>query len=294
MNKLPLEAALVVNVASRTGERQFATAKELLRAAGVKLVQTHAAKTAASLEKAVNRAVAKGVPLVIIGGGDGTISLVSKLLIGTKTALAVLPLGTANSFARALGIPLQLSEAVNVILEGRITKVDLGKVGDHHFAGCASIGLAPQIARSVPAEVKAWGGRLGYLVWASIQFGKFNAFSTSITVDGKTKSMEAVEIRIANGGFHGGVELVESASLRSGQIVVQVVLGRRRRDLLRDWAGRLAGARKRQKRTMEFCGSRIEVATSPVMNVSIDGEVLSSTPVLASVRAKAISVIAPR
>src|SRR3546814_18304232 len=90
---------------------------------------------------------------MILGGGDGTISGLVDHLVGTGTALGVLPLGTANSFARTLGIPLDIAGAVEVLRTGTRKRIDLGMIDKDYFANCAAIGISPQIARSEERRV---------------------------------------------------------------------------------------------------------------------------------------------
>ncbi|MCV5420656.1 diacylglycerol kinase family protein, partial [Escherichia coli] len=78
-------------------------------------VEAHAVDEPEDLEPTVERALAKRPDLLILGGGDGTISGLVDLMVGTDTILGVLPLGTANSFARTLGLPLDLDGAIDVL-----------------------------------------------------------------------------------------------------------------------------------------------------------------------------------
>ena len=165
------------------------------------------------------------MPLVIIGGGDGSLLAAVEHLADTGTALGVLPLGTANSFARSLGIPLDIEGAARVIAQGKVRRVDLGTIDGRPYPGCASIGLAPEIAQTVPNGLKAWAGRPGYLLWAVRQLARFHAFQLTVEEGANRETFDAVEVRIANGPFHGGIELVEDAELNSGRIIVQAVIG---------------------------------------------------------------------
>jgi diacylglycerol kinase family enzyme len=206
----------------------------------------------------------------------------------------MLPLGTANSFGRTLGVPLDLASAVAVIAAGEARRIDLGMIDDDYFANCASIGIAPQIAETVPHGLKAWLGRPGYLVWAARQLVRFQSFKLVVGEGDTAETLDAVEVRIANGPYHGGVELVDEARLDSGQIVVQVVTGRTRRDLVLNWAASWANFGVRHRMTREFTGTSIRIATDPPLPISIDGEVLAHTPVTAKIARRAIRVAAPR
>src|SRR3546814_9635967 len=101
--------------------------------------------------------------MVCVGGGDGSRSSAVDFFVGHDCVIALLPLGTANSFARTMGIPLDLEGAIGVIAGGRRRRIDLGMIDGDYFANCAAIGLSPLIAESVPHGFKAWAGRVGYL-----------------------------------------------------------------------------------------------------------------------------------
>src|SRR6476469_3593196 len=90
------------------------------------------------------RAIAKrGDALIVVGGGDGTISAAASVLAGTETLLGVLPLGTLNHFARDLGIPAELDEAARLIAKGKHRRVDVAEMNEHLFINNSAIGLYP-------------------------------------------------------------------------------------------------------------------------------------------------------
>lgn len=81
---------------------------------------------------------------VMVGGGDGTFNLAANLMAGSQVALALLPLGTFNHFAKDAGVPLDPVEAFKAALEGSIADIDLGQVNDRYFLNNSSIGLYPE------------------------------------------------------------------------------------------------------------------------------------------------------
>lgn len=105
--------------------------------------------------------------------------------------------------------------------------------------------------------------------------------------------MWATEARIANGSHHGGVELVENASLDSGHIIVQAVTGKRVIGLAWSWFATLFKLSSRQQTYTEFRGRNIRFETRPRLNISVDGEVSARTPVTVTVARGAIEVAAP-
>ena len=291
---LPREAALIVNAHSRKGEALFHEAKEKLEAAGVTLLSAHAVRDPSTINDVVREAVAAGAPMVIVGGGDGSMSGTVDEVVGKDCVFAVLPLGTANSFARTLGLPLDVDGAVRVIATGERRRIDLGMIDDDYFVNAASLGLSPMIGETVPPKLKRYLGRIGYLAWALKCSISFRAFRLILTEGSTERRMWSTEVRILNGGYHGGVELSESADVNSGNIIIQAVVGRSRLRLAWDWYKKFFKLRDRDAHTEEFSGRSFRLDTRPRLRISIDGEVLARTPVTVRVAADAVEIAVPR
>lgn len=127
-------AVLIVNTYSRRGERLFFRAIDQLTAQGITIAAAYPVRDPVRLPEVINEAISRGHQLVVVGGGDGTISSIVDSFAYQDVVLGLLPLGTGNSFARTLGIPLSLEGAVDVIAHGKVADVDLGKVGEDYFA----------------------------------------------------------------------------------------------------------------------------------------------------------------
>ena len=115
---------------------------------------------------ALRRAVADGLPRVLVAGGDGTLASAASVLAGTATALAVLPGGTLNHFARDHGIPADLDEALQVAERGPVKAVDVGYLNDQLFLGTSSVGAYVRFVQTRD-RLERW---LGYWV-ASVAAG---------------------------------------------------------------------------------------------------------------------------
>lgn len=289
MTQTPRSATLIVNTQSRKGSDLFDEARQLLEAGGI-TVDAHPLKNPKDLQPTVEQAVKDGAEMIIVGGGDGSLSSSVDYLVDSDTVFALLPLGTANSFARSVGIPLDLPGAVDVIVNGTVRKVDLGMIDEDYYANCAAIGLAPLIAETVPHWLKRWFGRAGYLSWAAVSLARFKPFR--LYVDGE--EVKAVEVRIANGPFQGGTEVVDEADVMSGDIVVQVVVGTTRAALLWSWFASTLRLPHRKATTREFRGTSIQVQTEPPLPISIDGEIAAHTPVTAHVASKSLKMAIPQ
>lgn len=289
---LPKQAILVVNAHSRKGREAFDEARSKLAAAGVRLLDSHAVEDPSQMDSVMIAAIT-AAPMVIVGGGDGSLSSSVDHFLGQDTVFAILPLGTANSFARTLGVPLDLDGAIKVIANGRARRIDLGCIDGDYFVNAAALGLSPMIAETVPHKLKRYLGRVGYLGWALRCAVKFQPFRLTVTHNGKCERMWATEVRIANGTHHGGAEMIESAELDSGEIVVQAVTGKSVAGLAWSWFAILFKLSGREQTVTEFRGREMRIETRPRLNISIDGEVTARTPVTVSVARGAIEVAAP-
>ncbi len=294
MKTLPREAALIVNAQSRKGEALFAQAREKLEQAGVRLIAAHAVRNPEQMAQKVRDAVTGGAPMMIVGGGDGSLSGTVDELVGSPCVFAVLPLGTANSFARTLGLPLDLDGAVDVIAHGRRRRIDLGMIEEDYFVNAASMGLSPMIGDTVPHKLKRYLGRVGYLMWAVKCSVGFRAFRLVIDDGTSERRMWSTEVRILNGPFHGGVELSDEADVDTGEIVVQAIVGRSHMRLAWDWYAKFFKLRDRNAHTEEFRGASFRLSTQPPQRISIDGEVLAKTPVTVKIAGSAIEVAVPK
>jgi YegS/Rv2252/BmrU family lipid kinase len=290
---VPREAVLVVNAASRKGRDLFREAKAKLEAAGIRITTAYPVKNPRKLTATMRQAVASGTPMVIVGGGDGSLSSSVDFLVDRDCVFALLPLGTANSFARTLGIPLDLDGAIATIVRGRRRRIDLGVIDGDYFANTAAMGLSPLVGDSVPHKLKKYLGRVGYLVWGLWCLLRFRPFRLTVDDGSRTHEVMALEVRIANGRFVGGIEVVEDAHVESGDILVQAVVGHARRILIWNWIAMLARLPARRENTKDFRGRKLRIATDPPLAISIDGEVCGKTPATVEIAARAIEVVVP-
>lgn len=286
-------ALLIVNTRSRSGRDLFTNARHQLAERGIALDDAFAVRQPERLPEIVRDAVRRRHPLVVVGGGDGTISSVVDYLAHSDTALGVLPLGTANSFARTLGIPLDLKGAIGVIADGKVARVDLGRVGGDLFANAAAIGLPSVINAGIPLGLKRRLGRLGYLIYGAYALLTYRPFRCEVASARERHSLDALEVRVVNGSYLGGILVAEAASVESEDIVVQVITGTRRSTLVDTWFREARGVPLPPGRIETFRAREFAISTEPVRPVSIDGEVLTRTPIRCSVARQALRVMVP-
>ena len=286
-------AVLIVNTRSRQAARAYAGAKRRLTEAGIVLEAAYPVRNAERLHEIVREEFSRGSRFIIVGGGDGTISSVVDHFAYTNVVFGVLPLGTANSFARTLGIPLDLPGAIDILVNGKVADVDLGKINEDYFANGSSIGMPAIIGRATPHGLKKWLGRGAYVLVGASRFIRYRPFRCIVTIDGQANTFEALDVRIANGGYQGGVLVAPEAHLESGKIVIHIHEGSSRWALAKEWARVAFGAPFDPGRIAILKARSLTIDTAPIQHVAIDGEVITRTPIQVSVARNALLLMAP-
>jgi diacylglycerol kinase family enzyme len=108
-------------------------------------------------KRALDTAEAGEIDAIVVGGGDGTIRTVAGLTAGRNVSLGVIPLGTFNHFAKDLGIPLEIEDAIATIASAEIRFVDVGEVNEIVFINNSSIGLYPELVLTRDAQIRQRG-----------------------------------------------------------------------------------------------------------------------------------------
>lgn len=288
-----MKLALIVNASSRRGGDLFAEAERILSSSGQNLILSEAVPQPDLIPDAIDRAVKAGAERIVLGGGDGTISSSSKQIADAGVEMAVLPLGTANSFARSVGVPLDVAGACRLALEGSARRADLGILGDHHFTNVAAIGLPAQIGRTIPDGLKRVLGRSAYLFWALYKLMRFRGFTCTVDDGSGASTHEVVEVRVANASNLGSLEAVPDADPEDHEIVVQLVRGTTNWQLAKEWAAMAVGQAPEIGEVKEIRGTRIHIETRPPQPVSVDGEVLARTPAEVRVAPAALRLVMP-
>ena len=245
------------------------------------------------------RAVAeRGDPLVIVGGGDGTISAAASALVGTETKLGIIPLGTLNHFARDLGIPADLGEAAKLIASDKERRVDVGEVNERLFINNSAIGLYPLMVIDRDLQRKRLGRskRLAMIVASLRMLMRFNHHRLTLTInEERTGRVDTPLLFVGNNNYRIDIGAPgRRESLDDGQLCVMVMRKKTRRGFLAASLRAFFG-RSRNDDMVRLDGVerlRVAVARHHVA-VSLDGEVASAEPPLDyRIRRRALRVIA--
>lgn len=232
--------------------------------------------------------------LVIIGGGDGTLSAAADALLETQLPLGIWPMGNANDLARTLGIPPVLVDAAGVIAEGRTRQIDLGRVNGRHFFNVASIGLSVDIADRLTGEEKRRWGALAYVrhAWETAHTAK--RFHARVTCDQLTEELELIQVAVGNGRHYGGgMTIVDDAAINDGRLDLYALPPHPRWRLIALVPALRWGTHRPIADVHSRHGARITIETKRQMPVNVDGEVVTETPADFTIVRDAITVFAP-
>jgi diacylglycerol kinase family enzyme len=244
------------------------------------------------------RAARENPPMIVAGGGDGTLNAIASVVAGSSTAMGVLPMGTLNHFAKDLQIPLELEAAIRTIADGHVAQVDVGEVNGRVFINNSSLGLYPQIVRHRETQQRRLGrGKWPALAWASLTVLRRSPFlNVRLNVDDEQLRIKTTFVFIGNNEYvMEGFNIGQRARLDRAQLSVYVSHGRGRGGLialaLRALFGRLHQARDFQALTAQT----IEVSTRHArLHVATDGEVtLMDTPLEYRILPGALRVLVP-
>lgn len=249
----------------------------------------------------IRAAVDEGVRRIVAAGGDGTVSLVANGLAEAEAldlvALGVLPLGTANDYARSLGLPLDPEEAIEVIRTGRARRVDLGHVdglGSRWFVNVAVGGFGGRVNERVASEKKRVWGPLAYLRTAAEEIANPERYRLHARLDDEEMEVEALHVIVANGTRSGGnIPVAPDARLDDGLLDVVLVPALELPDLIALAPRFLAGGHVKDDRLVVRRVSEARFRAEPPMPFGADGEPLGSGMVEFGVAENALAVIVP-
>jgi YegS/Rv2252/BmrU family lipid kinase len=244
-------------------------------------------------------AAERGDPLLIVGGGDGTIGAAAAALVGSETALGILPLGTLNHFARDLGIPAGLDEAAQLIAGGGERRVDVAEMNGRIFINNSAIGLYPLMVVDRDAQQKRLGRskRLAMVVASLRTLIRFNHQRLTLTVNDEEKArVDTPLLFVGNNDYRVDIGAPgHRDSLEDGQLCVLVLRKKTRFGLIAATVRALLN-RSRPDDMVRIDGvERLRVASRrSQLAVALDGEVVSAPPPLDyRIRKQALRVIAP-
>lgn len=290
--------ALVVNTGSRRGRDALDSARQRLSVAGVSNVEAHTVTSGEELTSTLDKVAATRPELVIVGGGDGSVSAAADRVAHTDVVLGVLPLGTANDFARTLEISSDPARAVQELLDGKVVDVDLGRAGERAFLNVASMGLSVGVTERLTPGLKRRLGPVAYPVATLRAYRGHKPFQARLEFpDGDHEPLELedlLQMAVGNGRHYGGGNTVSpNASLDDATFDVYAVKRGHLGDHLSIAALLKKGTFIEHEHVHHVVTRAVRVSTDRPMELNLDGEIDGTTPVDFVVERNALHVLAP-
>ncbi len=293
-----IDVAVVLNPGSGSGVDEAAGRQivELFAAQGreATIFAAAAGSTVADQARAAAEARCR---VVVAAGGDGTVNAVAAAAIEREIPLAVLPTGTLNHFAKDLGLPLELAEAVRIAAQGVVRRVDVGEVNGRIFLNNSSIGVYPRVV-----ELRNRYGGQGAAKWLAAAWASLAVLRRRPFVGVRIRTGDEVTVRRTPFVFIGnneyrmvGLRAASRESLTGGKLALYVMHASRRRSLL-GLAWQVLWRGVDQVEELE-CLTVVEAEVETRrhrLQVALDGEVVVlESPLIYRSRPAALQVLAP-
>lgn len=291
------QVPVVLNPGSRRGASAWPEVRRLLTEAGVE-PRLHAVGGRRTLGVALDEALAGSPPVLVVGGGDGTVGLAADRVAGTATVLGVLPLGTANDFARTLELPGDLVAATRTLLDGRVVDVDLGRVAGAAYLNVASLGLSVAVTQRLTPGLKRRLGPAAYPVATLLAYGRHAGFAARLEFpEGDHEPLELedlLQVAVGNGVHYGGGNTVSpTASVDDHLLDVYAIVRGRLRDHVSIARFLRTGDFVEHELVHHVTTRAVRVVTDEPMPVNLDGELAATTPATFTVERNAVHVLVP-
>ncbi|PQV65035.1 lipid kinase, YegS/Rv2252/BmrU family [Abditibacterium utsteinense] len=293
---LPHPILLIVNGNSRTGQQVFGEAITALREAGVEVKEAVLAKDKAETKRLLQREIIDKSRLVIVGGGDGTLSSCAATLAGSEVAMGVIPLGTGNTFARSIGIPVDMKGAIETIAKGRIEAVDVGRCNRQIFLNSVSLGLSSDIAGALTSDVKKRFGLFAWFIVGGKVLARHRSMKLRVLSEERSFSVKTHQLMIANGRYVAGpIKASEDASLQDHQLTVFALGGSSKAALFQAVWHWLRHSHKEATEVPFFETKQLRVESlGRRLKANTDGEINEHTPLELSIWPRALRVVVPQ
>lgn len=236
----------------------------------------------------------KSFSTIVSVGGDGTLHEVVNGMVGGKQKLGVIPSGTGNDFIRALNIPFNTREALEVLVKQHSLSIDLGRLNGKYFVNFCSVGLDALIAQEANKIKKYFSSTYSYVIGTVKAISKFKSIKIDLVIDGERHSEEIMLIAVCNGSYYGGgMKIAPEAQISDGKFDICIVRKMPKLKLLFLFPTIFKGEHIKYKEVKTYRGKYVEIFSKDNINVNADGEIINNRPIKFEAVNKKIDVIIP-
>ncbi len=226
------------------------------------------------------QAAKRGDSTVIAVGGDGTVNEVATGLLGTDTALGIIPAGTGNDFAKALFIPKHWEAALDTLLQSKPRRVDTALANDRVFINISGTGFDVMVLENMLKAKQHMRGKLPYLYGIFVTLTRFQSIRMRIeTVEGEVIDKPCAHFSVANGQYFGsGIHIMPLSKLDDGLLDILVIDEMSRFQIFRNLPALLKGTII-QKPFAHHYRTKSCTLSAPSMRLNLDGEIVDASEV---------------
>jgi YegS/Rv2252/BmrU family lipid kinase len=286
--------ALLVNPAAAGGKAlaAVAPARAELERLGVdfRVIETSSGEHA---KREARTAASEGTTVVAVGG-DGMVGTLAGAVCDTDGALAIIPAGRGNDFARVLGIPTDPADAARLAATGDTKLLDVGEVDGKSFVGIASVGFDSD-ANRIANDAKIVRGNLVYAYAAIRALMGWKPARFETVIDGERHTTTGYSVGVANSkAYGGGMYAAPQAELDDGLLdVVLCADVPKRRFAFRIMPKVFKGTHLDEPNMSAFTGETIEISADRPFTLYADGDPLAELPATVRIRPRALHVVVP-
>jgi len=240
-------------------------------------------------------ATARGISTIVAWGGDGTMNEIASAIAFTETVLTLVPSGSGNGLARALGVPFEPAAALEVAFSGRERTIDAGEIDQRLFFNVAGVGLDARVAHRFAADGLQKRGFSRYMAITMRELASYEPDRLAITAGASTVQTSSLLVAIANGRQYGnGAVIAPDARLDDGLLDLVVVAGRSLVRACLELPFVFMGAIDRLACVTIQQTDSVEIGSSYPLVYHVDGEPIAGTlSISAKARARALRVKVP-
>ncbi|MBZ2175682.1 diacylglycerol kinase family lipid kinase [Schnuerera sp. xch1] len=218
----------------------------------------------------------RGYTKIVAVGGDGTINEVAVSLIGSdKVTLGIIPSGTGNDLARTLDIPNDPKKSIDIIIKGKVKKIDVGTINNKIFLNISSIGFDSEIAKNTEKVKKKIKSSFAYIIGFFISYINLKDVDVKLKIDEVSLNKKIFMAVVGNGKYYGGGrKILPMANIEDGFFDVCVVKKMPKLKLILFFITLLMGMPTVFKKNLEtFRAKSIKIVTKDQTYLNIDGEI---------------------
>lgn len=265
-------------------------------------LEVHLTSPEISAKELAHQAISQGADLIIASGGDGTVSSVAGVLIGTDIPLGVIPRGTANAFGMALGITQQINQmrrACEIILAGKTRTIDAAKCNDLPLILLAGIGYEAETIEKADREAKNRWGSLAYIMAGWQQLDEQKLFEAEIEIEGEMRTFQAGAITIANVAPPTSVlaQGIGEVIGDDGLLDITIATVDNKLQAVTTMLSMLGAALIRTSAELDnivhLRSRKVRISANPTQKVVLDGEIIGNTPLTIECMPKSLKVFSP-